>query len=333
MRPTGAYTRKQLVNSKSAYLRGQVDDYIIKTIKQQLIEDQIFVDTSWINQAYLDSLQLNKTQTAVLYSGIDWENTHCIEQRVDLHQYINNNTKNQIHIGNTNNQYYFNFWTEFIRQYPDRFFDEAYLTEPKIVNKFLCLNRKMHEHREYLLDLFDNLNISQQGLISRPEHFLGNLDQDYINLIKLDTTEFRQIPNDIYGLGDPDIWNSFFLNVVTETTTHTDVFISEKTWKPIIGLRPFVVLGDYSINSKLQDLGFDTFDDLFGNWWEDSNEWKDWRDRTNRLADLLESFFADNTLTQLNTLYEKLKPRLIANRNRFIEFQQENINKIRNIWG
>ena len=321
------------MNSRSGYLRGQVDEYIIKTLKQQLIENQLFVDTSWLDQTYLDSLHLNEKQTAVVYSGIDWENTRCSEQRIKAHQYIKDNTKSQIHIGNTNNQYYFNFWAEFIRQYPDRFFDEEYLKEPIITNKFLCLNRKLHEHRVYLLDLFDKLDISQQGLISRPGYFLGNLDQDYINLIKLDTTESREIPNDIYGLGDPDIWNSFFLNVVTETTTHTDVFLSEKTWKPIIGLRPFVVLGDYAINSKLQNLGFDTFDDLFGNWWEDSNEWKDWRDRANRLAVVLQSFFADNSVTQLNSLYKKLKPRLIENRNRFIQYQQENINKIRNIWG
>jgi len=312
--------------------RAPVDDYIIDLIKKQLKDDHVFVDTGWIDQTYVESLNLNKDQTAVVYSGIDWENTRCIEPRPTAHQYIKNNTKNQIHIGNTNNQYYFNYCAEFIRHYPDRFFDEAYLKEPKIVNKFLCLNRKMHEHRIYLLDLFDKLGISQQGLISRDGNFLGNLDQKYIDFIRSDPSESHDIPNDIFSLGDPDIWNSFFLNIVTETTTHTDVFITEKTWKPIIGLRPFVVLGDYAVNSKLQDLGFDTFDDLFGNWWKDSNEWKDWRDRTNRLAVVLDSFFADNSVIQLNSLYKKLKPRLIENRNRFIEYQKENLNKIKNIW-
>ena len=42
---------------------------------------------------------------------------------------------------------------------------------------------------------------------------------------------------------------------------------------------------------------------------------------------MLTDFF-DNSISQLNMLYEKLKPRLEYNRNRFVEYQQENINKI-----
>lgn len=314
------------MNSKCLGVRAPVDDYIINLIKQQLNDNQIFIDTGWLDQEYVESLNLNKEQTAVLYSGIDWENTTCIDNRIKCHTYIKNNTKDQIHIGNTNNQHYFNYWAEFIRQNPQRFFDDQYTSSPKIVNKFLCLNRKMHEHRTYLLEQFDQAGISKHGLISRDGSFLGNLDSTYLDQIFQDDTESHDIPNDIIGLGDPDIWNSCFLNVVAETTIHTDVFISEKTWKPIIGQRPFVIFGDYAINLKLQELGFDTFDDLFGQWWKGGETW-DWQTRAKKLTSMLTDFF-DNSISQLNMLYEKLKPRLEYNRNRFVEYQQENINKI-----
>ena len=39
------------------------------------------------------------------------------------------------------------------------------------------------------------------------------------------------ITNDINSLGHQDNWNNHFLNVVSETTTYTDVFLTEKTLK------------------------------------------------------------------------------------------------------
>jgi hypothetical protein len=66
------------MNSKCLGVRAPVDDYIINLIKQQLNDNQIFIDTGWLDQEYVESLNLNKEQTAVLYSGIDWENTTCI---------------------------------------------------------------------------------------------------------------------------------------------------------------------------------------------------------------------------------------------------------------
>jgi hypothetical protein len=57
------------------------------------------------------------------------------------------------------------------------------------------------------------------------------------------------IPHDIHSLGNLDIWQQHFLNVVGETEfMHWDnMFISEKTWKPILGLRPFVINGQTKI--------------------------------------------------------------------------------------
>ena len=50
--------------------------------------------------------------------------------------------------------------------------------------------------------------------------------------------------------------------VVTETTIHSDVLLSEKTFKPIIGLRPFLILGDQNLYKKLVEMGFDVFEDM-----------------------------------------------------------------------
>jgi hypothetical protein len=73
------------------------------------------------------------------------------------------------------------------------------------------------------------------------------------------------IPNDIHGIGDPDIWSQCFVNVVTETITY-DKFFSEKIWKPIVGKRPFLLLGPPGSLLRLRRMGFKTF----GDYWDES---------------------------------------------------------------
>jgi hypothetical protein len=144
-----------------------------------------------------------------------------------------------------------------------------------------------------------------------------------INLGEAAVSGSMIIKNDIVSLGDPELWKQHFINVVTETTVHTDVFISEKTWKPIIGLRPFLILGDNKIYSHLKDLGFDTFDDILGLWHEDPN----WENRAKSITAVLDQFQHVN----INELYIEILPRLIKNRNRFLTYMQENRHKIENL--
>jgi hypothetical protein len=58
-----------------------------------------------------------------------------------------------------------------------------------------------------------------------------------------------------------------FVNVVTETTfTSNSLYISEKTLKPMMCLRPFVMLGPPGTINQLKELGFITFE----KWWDES---------------------------------------------------------------
>ena len=308
------------VNSKS--LQGQVDNYIIETISLQLPEDFSLVDTGWLEADDMAINSLDSSKTAVCYSGIDWENTNCIEPRRDAHKLIQQKSTAQIYIGNSNGPYYFNFWAEFIRQHPDNFFNDVYTAIPQIEKLFLSLNRKSYPHRNFFLDLLDENNLTNAGIISRPNNPVGKL---WYAVDPYDGEKDLLFPNDIYGLGDPDIWSKIFINVIVETTKHTDVFLSEKTWKPIIGLRPFLILGDNQLYYKLKENGFDTFDDLFGTWWKDPN----WKNRAKSIVAILKNF--DNQEKDLNNLYLQLRTRLLYNRNNFIIYMNKNHNKICNL--
>lgn len=298
-------------------LRGQVDRYIVDRLVGQLSNDHVLIDTFWMTVNDPEIALLDDTKIAVCYSGIDWENTRCIEDRILAHRLINNKSSLQIHIGNTNNKYFFSYWAEFIRQNPNNYFNESYTQIPNIEKLFLSYNRRGHQHRTFLLSLIDEYGLADSGIISRPtgkrigeiEEYLDPLDDKI----------------DMYSLGDPMLWNKFLINVVTESTTYTDLFISEKTWKPIIGLRPFLILGDTELYTKLKELEFDTFDDLFGTWWKDHQ----WEDRARSIVDILKNF--ENDHTDLNKLYAKLLPRLQYNRENFILFMSKNHDKICNL--
>jgi hypothetical protein len=303
--------------------RGKVNCYIIEQILPQLSPDHVFIDTSSITVTDTELSKLDSKKVAVCYSSIDWESTGCIPLRTNAHKIICNSSQSQIHIGNSYGRYYFSYWVEFIRQNPRYFFDQRYIQEPNIEKLYLCLNRKLHPFRVEFLELLES--VKDRGIVSRGA---TGFTESVYNIKQLDPHEPENrgaTTNDIFSLGDPDTWNQIFINVVTESCKHSNVFLSEKSWKPIIGLRPFLILGDDNLYNQLHQAGFDTFDDVFGTWWTLPH----WRDRACAIVDILKNF--DNNSADLNRLYKKLLPRLISNRKRFEEYMIENHNKIQNL--
>jgi hypothetical protein len=81
----------------------------------------------------------------------------------------------------------------------------------------------------------------------------------------------RLLPND----ADPEDWNSqryynpewyndtYFSLAVETYVDNTNVFITEKTFKPICFQQPFMVFGNPGTLAQLHALGFETFENLF----------------------------------------------------------------------
>jgi hypothetical protein len=302
---------------------GDIDTEIKDKIISQLTEDYVFVNTTWIEQDRDLEKIVSKEKIAVCYSGPDWENFNCIPLRRNAHRYIKENSKEVFYIGNTKGRYYFNYWAEFIRRNPEGFFDDRYLEEPQFDKVYMCLNRKPHDHRVFLVDKFREHDILDSGIVSLGIENSLVIEESLSEIVELGEAAVHgkmDIKNDIVTLGDYKNWNRHFINVVTETTIHTDVFISEKTWKPIIGLRPFVILGDYNIYIQLKELGFDTFDDVFGTWWDNGN----WEERANGIVSVLKNIDLD----QCSLIYKNIFSRLLKNRERFLEYIQENYKRI-----
>jgi hypothetical protein len=81
----------------------------------------------------------------------------------------------------------------------------------------------------------------------------------------------RSLPNDTDTSGlngqrymNPAWYNSTCFSIVVESTVSArEIFITEKTFKPIAFQHPFVVWAQAGVLKRLHDLGFETFENLF----------------------------------------------------------------------
>jgi len=84
-----------------------------------------------------------------------------------------------------------------------------------------------------------------------------------------------------------DWYQKIFVDLVTETVyNYPYAFISEKTLRPIVSSRPFIIIGAPGTLAWLKDLGFQTFD----NFWDESyDNVQDANQRFNMILNLIDT--------------------------------------------
>ena len=217
--------------------------------------------------------------------------------------------------------------------------------EPKTFKYlFLNYNNKPKPSRIKLVNELENSGLVNYGLITLADNPKYLLDPYGTSEILHDDIYMKFIANSLqqidangavahwpirgFQLGQMEIWNSSFINLVSESQIKLEVgnvFITEKTFKPIIGMRPFLIYGNPGIYNLLKSQGFDCFEDLFP---------------VNQLSvatnedEILKLVI--NSLNQfvgkdIDKLYQELKPRLIANRQHFFKYTKNQINWLNNL--
>ena len=186
---------------------------------------------------------------------------------------------------------------------------------------FLNYNRKPKWFRQRLVQLFEESSLIDHGCVTLPfsPYTVHDDNADYVKHGSTEVFGDVLIPNDHYSLGQLRIWQTSFINVVSETeySFGQNVFFSEKIYKPIIGLRPFVLVGSPGIYRVLKHLGFDCFEDLFDvegimsvQALDESNV-----HGMHRVIDSLQRHVDSDWME----LYQSLRPRLVRNRELFYQ--------------
>lgn len=329
-------------------LPAQVDSYIKNIFTTYSSDDVALIDVTWYFK-YVDEIKefinQNQNKHLLILSATD---PYYFQPRLGLPTLLKD-IENDINrkrcevsehfvahkagytlIGNVWNENYFCFWLEFMRQYHIGRFEFDYNTVD-ITKVFMCLNRKPHPHRQRFVKRLYDANLHHDGYISLghdpsmenfslPTPIL--LDNDIVNEECEDMFSKRDdISCDVTSLGHPDNWQSFFVNVVVETKPGAMDFISEKTLKPILGYKPFIILGSTATYDILHSWGIDTFDDIFGC---DHTDNECDHEYAMRREEHIMRVLEDLKTQDLNLLYKSLLPRLIKNKEALLNAMEKN---------
>jgi hypothetical protein len=151
--------------------------------------------------------------------------------------------------------------------------------------RFLCFNRMINRpHRlamVYMALKYDLLSDSIWSFVSLP--YKENVIQDMQNFweepgddllfaprivdlipYELDTQHLSNDEKQSFATVDnnrKDFYENTYFHIVSETRLGEEpsCFFSEKTWRPIMNLQPFIHVGGWRALAKLKELGFKTF--------------------------------------------------------------------------
>ena len=156
-----------------------------------------------------------------------------------------------------------------------------------LIKKFLSLNHRAQWNRQALMQFLikfdlmkdfyfsywceDRWNIGQKKLYCQTNDIIGttwfnenlNLEKLY-ELIPL-TLENDQFKNNDWSEGTDFFYQQSFASFVNETyiDENFDPYLSEKSMKPLAYGHPFLLYSSAGALANLQDLGFETFGDVF----------------------------------------------------------------------
>lgn len=199
----------------------------------------------------------------------------------------------------------------------DRFFQRPQHDHPVLDTAFMCLNRKPHWHRRQLYDRLQGLDLLPYGVVT-----LGSTSGQAVRALDSDVEGSPLAPNpgvdqygivnDIMTLGPMLQWQRCFLNVVTETVFDVDHtwFVSEKIYKPVVGLRPFLVYAPNGAGQWLDHVGLENYAEDFRDISDsDAND-------PDQLPALLRSL-CDQSPRYYQSKYLALMPKMLHNRDMF----------------
>ena len=128
----------------------------------------------------------------------------------------------------------------------------------KKIFDFFYLNKNPRTHRVILFNQMVSNGLLNNSLYTFTSKGI-KLDKEYeLPWAPIPYPE-RGMDQDIYELP----YNHSAYNIVSETHTHDEIFMTEKIWKPIIARQIFVVHGKQHYLKDLQELGFQTFGNIF----------------------------------------------------------------------
>jgi len=210
----------------------------------------------------------------------------------------------------------------------------------------MCLNKNLHWHRMFLFSLiadktwFHNIGYSFQHKINdRCEQIAvkQHLDQEEIALIKsydyllpmlldIEKTDVDIPLSWSNGASNmkAGLYDTYAVNVVTETSLTEGVLLTEKTCKPFMAYQIPIIVGPQGANKFLEDIGLDMFSDYVP--WQSWDNEPDHKRKIIKIVEFLDKILSSATAEQdILAMHQSFYSRLIKNKEYFHSKELENI--------
>ena len=152
-------------------------------------------------------------------------------------------------------------------------------------------NSNFVENCKYLLSRFSNIGLTSEDVL---------IANKLLPLI-LDNPNFNRHPMEQGTDPVNHFYNTSLVNIITETYFFNKVIhITEKTYKPIAFMQPFILVGAAGSLQHVKDMGFKTFDDF----WDESYDLEtDDKTRFLMITSLMESIASWTPEAKINFTY------------------------------
>ncbi len=224
--------------------------------------------------------------------------------------------------------------------------------------RFLCFNRTMRPHRFMLAYLALKHDLLSNSIFSFLNGF--NFNEEYIQQTIgkfVSDNSYKKYIKQIHGLIPYELdtqhlpteqksgfstentkkewYTSTYVHLISETRFQNGQtpFISEKTWRPIANLQPFIMVGNHHSLRVIHDLGFKTFHPFID---ESYDEETNYRVRMEKIEKEIVKL-NNMPIQELHDWYHSVKDILIHNQNHLntlahIHPYEETYNNIKNFY-
>lgn len=192
--------------------------------------------------------------------------------------------------------------------------------------KLICLNKAPKRHRMIVLDCLSKYNLIGDNAITFRELNKGTpvtLSHWKPKQIFLDQTDSKELFNQEII---PKEYKHSFMQIVTES--HEDIFfLTEKTVVPLLFNKPFLVASCKNFHKKLQDFGFQLYDEIFDYSFDDIDN------LYVRIEEMVKNVcrYRSKGVAELQQMHLSIKDKLIYNKKLAIKYATD-ISGFPKIW-
>lgn len=336
----------------SQWIYGQYEQQILDSVQAQIDarwphDNNVLLNLTWTGpqtQAQVDQLVAQNTPVDNLFviATVDAALPQIYQPLVNAID-----ATNVYYLGNFEGPHYFNFFAVVCADHFETY-NEQDLILKDIKHTYVSYNRKPYPHRLEFVQSLKSHNLLDYGVVTlgknfpdQPDHgqfmTIGERAEDYVKYghwypPEADSTP-HDIPHDLFSLHNWSVWQHHFMHIVGTTAIYNNepVFVNQINFKPIIGLRPFLINGQTSHYKFLRDAGFRTFNQYFPTLDLEVNGGQGNGQLTHVLTQAVQQLCKMSN-AELLAMYTDMLPDLLHNRARWYEWANEQKQKVKSLF-